>query len=181
MATYLFKTLSCIMILKTDCTPIFQAGSYCLVLSLCKSRIVFPDPASFETSSLIRECCPHSVANSKSFYTQLGLSQATKCQAGQKGKKSIDLPGRKINYCLSGKHNSLPFLPATPSSPTQTLEGLFELTQRPSWALDWPGSLLPVLQRNKDTQMCQARRRGPRTASTTLIVLLLKTHLFLLF
>ena len=30
-----------------------------------------------------------------------------------------------------GKHYSLPFPPATPSSPSQTLEGLFELTRRP--------------------------------------------------
>ena len=37
-----------------------------------------------------------------------------------------------------GEHYSLPFLPATPSSPSRTLEGLFELTRRPSRALDSP-------------------------------------------
>ena len=47
----------------------------------------------------------------------------------------------------SGKHYSLPFLPATPSSPSRTLEGLFELTLRPSRALDSPRALLPELQR----------------------------------
>ena len=43
------------------------------------------------------------------------------------------------------KHYSLPFLSATPSS--RTGEGLFELTQRPSQALDSPRALLPELQR----------------------------------
>ena len=42
-----------------------------------------------------------------------------------------------------GKHFSLPFLPDTPSSPSRTLEGLFELTRRPSRALDSPHALLP--------------------------------------
>ena len=36
----------------------------------------------------------------------------------------------------SGKYFSLPFLPATPSSPPWTLEGLFELTRHPSRALN---------------------------------------------
>ena len=54
----------------------------------------------------------------------------------------------------SGKHYSLPFLPATPSSPSRTLEGLFELTRRPSRALDSPRALLPELQRYKDTVRC---------------------------
>ena len=40
----------------------------------------------------------------------------------------IELPGRQINDPSSGEHFSLPFLPATPSSPSRTLEGLFELT-----------------------------------------------------
>ena len=53
----------------------------------------------------------------------------------------------------SGKHNSNPFLPATPSSPSWTLEGLFELTQRPSRALNLPRALLPELQKNKDTAL----------------------------
>ena len=48
---------------------------------------------------------------------------------------------------------SLPFLPATPSSPSRTLEGLFELTRRPSRALDSPRALLPERKRKrgKDT------------------------------
>ena len=56
----------------------------------------------------------------------------------------------------SGKHFSLPFLPATPLSLSQTLEGLFGLTRRPSRALDLPRALLPELQRNKDTVRCAA-------------------------
>ena len=48
------------------------------------------------------------------------------------------------------------FLPATPSSPSQTLEGLFELTQRPSRALASPRALLPELQRYKDKVECAA-------------------------
>ena len=59
----------------------------------------------------------------------------------------IDLPGGQINVPSSGKHYSLYFLPATPSSPSQTLEGLFEPTLRPSRALDSPLVLLPELQR----------------------------------
>ena len=50
--------------------------------------------------------------------------------------------------------NTLPFLPATPSSPSPTLEGLFELTWHPSWALISPRVLLSELQRNKDTYRC---------------------------
>ena len=36
------------------------------------------------------------------------------------------------------------------------IEGLFELTRRPSRALDSPRALLPELQRNKDTVRCGA-------------------------
>merc|ERR1711923_60177 len=71
-------------------------------------------------------------------------------------KKLIDLPGGQINDPSSGKHYSLPFLPATPSSPSRTLEGLFELTRRPSRALNSPRALLPELQRHKDTVRCAA-------------------------
>ena len=53
-------------------------------------------------------------------------------------------PCREKNY-------SLPFLPANPSSPSQTLEGLFELTRRTSRALALPRVLLPELLRIKDT------------------------------
>ena len=62
-------------------------------------------------------------------------------------KKIIDLPGEQINDPSSGKHYSLPFLPATPSPLSWTLEGLFEVTWRPSRALDSPRALLPELQR----------------------------------
>ena len=51
---------------------------------------------------------------------------------------------------------SLPFLRATPSSPARTLEELFELTRRPSRALDSSCALLPELQRYKDTGRCAA-------------------------
>ena len=56
--------------------------------------------------------------------------------------KSMPPHGR--GYCS-------PFLPATPSSRSRTLDGLFELTRRPSRALDSPPALLPELQRNKVT------------------------------
>ena len=85
-----------------------------------------------------------------------------------------------------GKHYSLPFLPATPSSPSRTLEGLFELTWRPSWTLDSPRVLLPELQRNKDTVRCAAlgmevpgSRQDQLDANPT--VRLLKTNLISLF
>ena len=79
----------------------------------------------------------------------------------------------------SGKHYSLPFLPATPSSPSRTLEGLFELTWCPSQALASPRALLPELQRYKDTIRCGALGAevpGHRQLTQTLIVRLLKTH-----
>ena len=66
------------------------------------------------------------------------------------------MPGEQTNDHSSGKYFSLPFLPATPSSPSRTLEGLFELTRRPSRALDSPRALLPELQRYKDTVRCAA-------------------------
>ena len=78
----------------------------------------------------------------------------------------------------SGKHYFLQFLQATLS---QTLVGLFELTWRPSRALDSPCALLPELLRYKDTVRfaalgaevsghCQQQLTQP------LIVRLLKTH-----
>ena len=67
----------------------------------------------------------------------------------QIGKKSL-ICLIEINGPLLGKYLSLPFLPVTPLSPSQTLEGLFELTRRPSRALDSPCALLPELQRYKD-------------------------------
>ena len=85
-----------------------------------------------------------------------------------------------------GKHYSLPFLPATPSSPSRTLEGLFELTRRPSQALDSPRALLPELQRNKDTVRCTALGtevpgHHQQQLTQTLIVRLLKTRFFTSF
>ena len=51
-------------------------------------------------------------------------------------------------------------------SPYRTLEGLFELTRRPSRALD--RVMLLELQIYIDTgQVCRARRRGPRTLPGT--------------
>ena len=42
----------------------------------------------------------------------------------------------------------------TPSSPSRTLKGLFELTRHHSQALDSPRALFPELQRYKDTVRC---------------------------
>ena len=47
-----------------------------------------------------------------------------------------DLEGGRINDHISGKHLSLTFLPATPLSWSWTLEGIFELMQRSSRALN---------------------------------------------
>ena len=60
--------------------------------------------------------------------------------------KNLDSPGGHINDLVMGKalfHRS------------QILEGLFELTQRPSRALDSPSALLPELHRNKNTVRVQ--------------------------
>ena len=70
----------------------------------------------------------------------------------------------QIDDPSSGKYFSLPFLPATLSSLSQTLEVLFELTRRPSRALNSPCALLLELQRSKDTDRCAG---GPRTTSRT--------------
>ena len=62
------------------------------------------------------------------------------------------------------------FPPATPSSPSQTLEGLYELALHPSRALYSPHKLLHELQRKK--RCCQvwwARRGVPKTLSRTAI------------
>ena len=78
---------------------------------------------------------------------------------------------------------SLPFLHATPSSLSQTLEGLFELTWRRSRALDSPRALLAELQIYKDTVRCAALGsevpgHHQQQLTQTLIVRLLKTHFF---
>ena len=64
---------------------------------------------------------------------------------------------------------------------SRTLEGLFELTRRPSRALDSPRALLPELQRNKDNVRCPAigaevPGHRQKQLTQTLIVRLLKTH-----
>ena len=62
-------------------------------------------------------------------------------------------------------------------------KGFFELTRRPSWALDSPRALLPELQRYKDTVRCAALGAEvpghcQQQLTQTLIVRLLKTHFF---
>ena len=90
--------------------------------------------------------------------------------------------GKKSLICLMGKyfssenHFSLLFLPATPLSPSRTLEGLFELTRRPSRALDSPRALLLELQRYKDTVRCGAL--GAEVPGHRQQQLTQKTHLF---
>ena len=60
--------------------------------------------------------------------------------------KIIDLlGGGQCNDPSLGKHFSPPFFPATPSCPSRTLEGLFELTRHPSRAFDSPRVLLQEL------------------------------------
>ena len=71
-------------------------------------------------------------------------------------EKIIDLPGGQINDPWLVKWFSVSFLPATPSSPSRTLEGLFELTRRPSRALDSPCALLLKLKRYRDMVRCAA-------------------------
>ena len=93
-------------------------------------------------------------------------------------KKIIVLPGGQINDPSSGKRYFLPFLPATPLSPTRTLEGL--LTLHPSRALDLP-LLLPELQRDKDIVRCvtlgaEVPGHCQEQRTQILIVRLLETH-----
>ena len=81
------------------------------------------------------------------------------------------------------QENTILFLLATPSSLSPTLEGLFELTRRPSMALDSPRALLPELQRYKDTVRCGALDAEvpghcQQQLTQTLIVCLFKTHFF---
>ena len=80
-----------------------------------------------------------------------------------------------------GKNYTLLFLTATPSSPSRTLEELFELTRRTSWVFDSPLALLPELQRCKDTVRCAALGvevpgHRQQQLTQTLVVRLLKTH-----
>ena len=57
---------------------------------------------------------------------------------------------------MTPHRGNLPFLPASPVSPSRTLEGRFELTRCPSRALNSPGAVLPELQRYKDSVRCAA-------------------------
>ena len=68
--------------------------------------------------------------------------------------KIIDLPRGANQWPLVEKHFSLSFLPAVPCLHHGPLKGFFELTQRPSRALNSPRPLLPELQRCKDTVRC---------------------------
>ena len=77
----------------------------------------------------------------------------------------------------------LPFLPAPPSFISRTLEGLFELTRRPSRAFISPRALLPDPQRYKDTIRyaalgAEVQGHCQQQLTQTLIVCLLKTHFF---
>ena len=99
-------------------------------------------------------------------------------------QSKFSLIGGQITDPSPGKHYSLRFLPATLSSPsleTREFEGLFELTRRPSRALDSPHVLVPELKRSKDTVRCAALgvevvgRRQQQLTGTS-IVRLLKTH-----
>ena len=92
-------------------------------------------------------------------------------------KKIIDLPGGKINDPSSGKHYSLPFLAATPSPPSWTLEGLFELTRRPSQALDSPSALLAELQRYKTPSSVPRYARRSQDAGKNKLIQTLIVHL----
>ena len=74
--------------------------------------------------------------------TENALSLGTDISSGKRTISPIDLPGGQINDPSLGKHYSLPFLPATPSSPYRTLGS--------------PRALLPELQRYKDTVRCAA-------------------------
>ena len=67
-----------------------------------------------------------------------------------------------------GKHCSLTFLLATPSSASWTLEGLFELTRCPSRTLNLASCVASgTTEIQGHCQVCRARRRSPRTPSTT--------------
>ena len=91
------------------------------------------------------------------FFWFLGVSGTPKIKKWQKFRffGHLGLPPGHFFTCCE-KILSLTFLLATPSSPSRTLEGLFELARRPSRALDSPRELLLELQRYKDTIRCGA-------------------------
>ena len=85
----------------------------------------------------------------------------------------MDLPEGQINDHSGGRS----------SQELLRLEELFQLTRRPSRALDSPRALLPELQRYKDTVRCAALGaevpgHRQQQLTQTLIVRLLKTHFF---
>ena len=73
---------------------------------------------------------------------------------------------RQINNPLSGYYLSLLFLPATSSSPSWTLIGLFEPTLRPSKVLLLPHAF-PRKYGHGHRQVCRARRGVAKTLSIT--------------
>ena len=82
-------------------------------------------------------------------------------------------------------HSGKQFLPATPSSLSWTLEDIFELTRRPSRALDWPCTLLPELQRIMDTVTYAQGVEGPghrqdRLSQTLIVTFVEKTLTFVI-
>ena len=91
-------------------------------------------------------------------------------QSNIRGDREIKNLSDPLGKCCSGK---------TPSSLSQTLEGLFELTRCPSRTFDLPCALIPELQGIKDTGVrcaaLDAEVPGQRQEQLTLIVRLLKT------
>ena len=74
-------------------------------------------------------------------------------------QKIIDLPRVQIKDPSPQKHYTLS-LPATPSSWSWTLEGLFELTRHPSRAFTL---VKYISQKYQDTIRCPSRHGGSRT------------------
>ena len=124
---------------------------------------------------------PPSILFKRKYYVA-GRVKAIKYQGGRIGRTS--------SICLEGKfsfgiHFTLPFFPATHSSQCRTLEALFELPRHPSRALNLASSMLPELQRTKDTVRCDPLGSGVQghcreRLTQTLIARLLKMHLFII-
>ena len=76
---------------------------------------------------------------------------------------------KKYSICLESTLLAT-FLLATPSSLSQPLEGLFELTQRPSGTLNSPHVLFQKLQRKDIGALCEVHgsRKPPKTADINL-------------
>ena len=84
----------------------------------------------------------------------------------KKVKKSlIGLEDKSMTRCW-GSTNFFRPSQQLPCLCIEPLKGFFELTLRPSKALDLPLVLLPEIQKYKGhRQVCRARHRGPRTLS----------------